>query len=113
MVHASPPPLSLSSLRRYVVFDIPKAQLELEPSREEKQQKRAAAGSGCNAALVAPCGRHIGTGARCIECAAAHAPALAAAKCSVAHVEATCQGTAEADGLLAQALPAKLAPYMW
>lgn len=99
----------------YVVFDLPADQAALEPAPEEKRRRRAAAGGGCNAALVEPCGRFIGAGARCIECAGAGetALALAAANCSVAHVEATCQGKAAAGGPLAQALPQDLPPYIW
>ena len=78
-------------------------------------RRQAAAGGNCNGALVARCGPTIGTGARCVACAEASAalPALAAANCSVAHVEATCQGRAAAASPLARALPQELAPYMW
>jgi hypothetical protein len=97
----------------YVVFDISKADLEHEPSREEKRLRLAAAGGGCPAALEKPCGGVIGTGASCIECAEAVVPTLAGANCSVEHVEASCQGVVPARSLLAEALPEKLAAYTW
>lgn len=97
----------------YTVFSIDQEELPNEPSREERAARQAAAGASCNPALVAPCGPTIGTGDSCTACAAAHAPALAAANCSVAHIEATCQGRVEASSPLVRALPRELAPYMW
>merc|ERR550514_487561 len=95
----------------YTVFDIDASRAE--PSDAERAARQAAAGFGCNAALIEPCGQFIGTGAACMECAEGHIAALALANCSVAHVEATCQGVATTNSVLTASLPLALAPYTW
>jgi hypothetical protein len=90
--------------------------IDMEPSDEVRAARRIAAGRGsCNAALVESCGRFIGTGRACLQCAGRSLGALAPARCSVENVEATCQAKTEpGDGIeLEEALPAKLAPFMW
>jgi hypothetical protein len=87
-----------------------------EPSDEVRAARRMAAGRGtCNAALINNCGRFIGTGRACLQCADLSLGALVRARCSVENVEATCQAKTEtSDGSkLAEALPEKLPPFMW
>ena len=98
---------------QYVVFDISKEELENEPTREVKRLKLAASGGGCPAALAAPCGAVIGTGAACVACAEGAVSDLAEAKCSVELVEASCQASVGSRSPLTKALPPKLAPYVW
>lgn len=99
----------------YTVFDVGREYtLANEPNRDERIRRQAAAGANCNDVLVSTCGSSIGMGTSCTKCAmAADVSTFAAANCSVAHIEATCQGKIDPESKLASALPQSLPPYMW